>query len=340
MAGELITPITRANFASNVAFVMPNVMPVAVTHGILGGSAAISFGDPNKNTQAPLPTLVELPFRFGQTPKHMMEPGEYLVTNFSEELPQTDFQMTFEILLPPAGKVNYELASMARYIAREAPDAERGELITEAASHVSTLQHSHAYLKLGFFMMCLADHDMRLKVEDLLMHAAELLMQHNSYSAAAIAFELIAENFEFHASQIEGTPEKIIELQERVSKARAMAGGAWRASTNVDNDRKNTKLRLYRGIYNAWHNPDRTDIAGLMNRTAIVRRNRGELNDAADDYMRFAYFASQKPGVDGITWSKTADAILTALTVWMEMGQMDNFAPAQQLINAAHGFTE
>lgn len=310
-------PITPATFPAHIAMMMPNVMPMQVAHGIFVEKATIAFGNPNVDGQQPLPELVDLPFKYGASPEFLIDPREYLgdPPDPSSPPPKSDFDRGIMMIRMPASKANFEVGSMARYIADENPSADRDRLIADALGRELTSDNPYSFLKFGYFLMCHSDPALRFQAANQLLQAGILFANAEYFSAAAMAYELAADLCESPDIGL-GNADVESVVETTMTRSRSAAGMMWRASLQTDNTPENLKVRLYRGLYNAWHNPDRDDMAGLLTKVAHVSRHDGDALACADNYVRMAWSLTDGRDPAAIEWEGVADALIAGLSVW------------------------
>jgi hypothetical protein len=165
--------------------------------------------------------------------------------------------------------------------------------------------------------------------------AAKWLFVRESFVAAAVLAELAAE-VSMSKMGVELTPEEEEHTPnlERFNEFYSLAADAWHKSLETDLTPETYALRLYRGLRDASGIQDKTKMDRFLKMASHQSIAKADFEKAAADFMRRAWYGTQRFPMRSRDWACVRDMINRAVSMWMNLTEaMD---PAT--VEAAHEY--
>ncbi len=139
--------------------------------------------------------------------------------------------------------------------------------------------------------------------------AAKSLFGLGNFIAAAILSELAA-----HVGQ------PFVEALT-LNKYRSYAANAWDRSIDADPEGENIPLRIYRGMLSSFDLPNKSVMEKLLRKASHLSLAGADVEAAADDFMRRAWYGAQRSDMTDKDWTFVRDMINRALSIWVNTGK-------------------
>ena len=128
-------------------------------------------------------------------------------------------------------------------------------------------------------------------------------------------------------------------------EVRTLAANAWYESLDIDFGPETYAFRLYRGMRSAWNIQDKTTIDKLLERASHMNLARADFPKVAADYLRRAWYATQRFPMSERDWVFVRGMINGAAAMWIgqsksddEIGQLLQFAKVTEKLGTQSRF--